>query len=134
MADETRRQEKEWEQNDPGTGGYTTTQPEPVATEPIIADSDRDSSSFDEKNDKNGTEMGGAVKPVMSQRSVATTRTSDSEKDQAVVKRSWTSRMNPLKRNPPPVPKERAVSREYQANWASRLIFKWVHPLMTVSR
>jgi hypothetical protein len=133
MADETRRQEKEWEENDPMTAGYTTTQPETVATQPIIADSDQESSSVDEKNDKNGKEVGEAVVPVMSRRSVATSKTADSEIDQPIVKRSWASRLNPLKRNAPPVPKERIISREFSANWASRLIFQWVHPLMTVS-
>jgi ATP-binding cassette subfamily C (CFTR/MRP) protein 1 len=133
MADRTRLQEKEMEDNYPMTAGYTTAQPEPVATEPITADSDQDSSSFDEKNDKNGKDVGETIMPVMSRRSVATSKTTDSEKDQPPPKRSWSSRINPLKRNPPPVPKERIVSREYKASWISRLVFQWVQPLMTVS-
>ncbi|KAF2405484.1 ABC multidrug transporter-like protein [Trichodelitschia bisporula] len=42
-------------------------------------------------------------------------------------KKSW----NPLKRNPPPVPTERGVSREYTANFFSLLTFQWVTPLMS---
>ena len=46
-------------------------------------------------------------------------------------KQPWHYRINPLRRGkPPPVPKERTVSREYNANFLSLLTFQWVNPLM----
>jgi len=45
----------------------------------------------------------------------------------------WSKRLNPLKRNPPPVPTERQPSREYSANFFSKLTFQWISPLMSVS-
>jgi ATP-binding cassette, subfamily C (CFTR/MRP), member 1 len=48
-------------------------------------------------------------------------------------KRSWHSRINPLrKRHPPPVPESRRISREKGANFLSLLTFQWINPLMTV--
>ena len=127
MSDDPRRAEKEWEANDPIVGANTTAQDEPVATEPgtpIEREIEKDSSSeADEKNiDRN------VIIPVMSRRSVATSHIADSEIGSEQLKKSW----NPFKRNPPPVPKERTVSREYTAGWFSRLTFQWMNPLMTV--
>ena len=45
--------------------------------------------------------------------------------------RPWYHKINPLRRNPPPVPKERIISREYYANFFSMLIFQWINPFMT---
>ncbi|KAK5948688.1 ATP-binding cassette transporter yor1 [Knufia fluminis] len=45
--------------------------------------------------------------------------------------RPWHHRINPLRNNPPPVPKERIVSREYNANILSLLTFQWINPFMT---
>src|SRR3984957_9495768 len=46
---------------------------------------------------------------------------------------SWHSKINPLrKRNPPPVPESRRISREKGANFLSLLTFQWINPLMTV--
>jgi ATP-binding cassette subfamily C (CFTR/MRP) protein 1 len=46
---------------------------------------------------------------------------------------SWHSKINPLrKRNPPPVPESRSISREKGANFLSLLTFQWINPLMTV--
>ena len=47
-------------------------------------------------------------------------------------KRPWYRRLNPLRRGKvPPVPQERTVCREYNANFFSLLIFQWINPLMT---
>ena len=47
-------------------------------------------------------------------------------------KKPWHKRLNPLRRGKkPPVPEERAVSREYNAGFLSMLTFQWVNPLMT---
>jgi len=47
-------------------------------------------------------------------------------------KLSLSKRLNPLKRNPPPIPEERIVSKEYGANFFSMLSFHWISPIMTV--
>jgi hypothetical protein len=127
MPDDPRLVEKEWEANDPIVGANTTAQDEPIATEPgtpTEREIEKDSSSeVDEKNLNRNV-----IIPVMSRRSVATSNIAESEMDADQLKKSW----NPLKRNPPPVPKERIVSREYTAGWFSRLTFQWMNPLMTV--
>ncbi|KIW72031.1 hypothetical protein PV04_00255 [Phialophora macrospora] len=46
-------------------------------------------------------------------------------------KAPWHYRINPLRRNPPPIPEERTVSREYNASFLSLLTFQWMNPLMT---
>ncbi|GAB7337580.1 hypothetical protein MBLNU457_g2890t1 [Dothideomycetes sp. NU457] len=46
-------------------------------------------------------------------------------------KRSWSEKINPFKRkHKPPIPKERAVSREYKAHWFSKVTFQWMSPIM----
>ena len=48
-------------------------------------------------------------------------------------RRTWGEKLNPFKRKTlPPVPAERAVSREYQAGFLSLLYFQWMAPLMSV--
>jgi ATP-binding cassette subfamily C (CFTR/MRP) protein 1 len=50
-------------------------------------------------------------------------------------KRPWYRNLNPLRwGHAPPVPKERMVSREYNANFISKVTFQWMGPLMSVSR
>mgnify|MGYP006949400538 CR=1 FL=1 len=50
------------------------------------------------------------------------------------VKRSWISKINPLRWGPvPPIPEEKAVSKEHGAGWWGKLTFSWMAPLMTVS-
>jgi ATP-binding cassette, subfamily C (CFTR/MRP), member 1 len=132
MARDPRGEEKEWEANDPVVGANTTSQEEPIATEPgtpVGGDLEKESSSeLDEKRNNQDT-----IIPVVSRRSVATSIYPESSAiDAEPVKRSWISRLNPLKRNPPEVPKERKVSREYTAGRLSRLTFQWITPLMTV--
>ncbi|GAM88788.1 hypothetical protein ANO11243_068220 [Dothideomycetidae sp. 11243] len=53
--------------------------------------------------------------------------------DIAPQKRSWSQRINPLKsKYPPPIPKEKQVSREYKASFLSKLTFQWMAPIMHV--
>ena len=61
----------------------------------------------------------------------------EKSKAKAAEKRSqkvpWHHRINPFRsRNIPPVPKQRAPSREYNANFFSLLVFQWINPIMTV--
>lgn len=45
----------------------------------------------------------------------------------------WYKRLNPMRWGGiPEIPKERIVSREYQAGFFSKLTFYWMNPLMTV--
>lgn len=61
--------------------------------------------------------------------SVATNATGAQEPE----KQSWRRRLNPLRWGGiPEIPKERIVSREYGANFFSKLFFNWMTPLMTV--
>lgn len=116
----------------------TSSAEEPIATSPstpvekevVEKEIENDSSSIDvdEKHENQNT-----IIPVMSRRSIATSNNPDSVSDLKSQKRSWSNRINPLKRNPPPVPKERGISREYTAGRFSRLVFHWITPLMSVS-
>jgi len=51
---------------------------------------------------------------------------------QTKTKLSLSKRLNPFKRNPPPIPEERIVSKEYGANFFSMLSFHWISPIMAV--
>lgn len=58
---------------------------------------------------------------------------SQSNATQLPRRRKWQETLNPLKsKNVPPIPAERAVSREYQAGFFSVLYFQWMAPLMAV--
>src|SRR5437764_475975 len=57
---------------------------------------------------------------------------SDEAKTETKATAPWYSRINPLTSGTiPPVPKQRAVSREQRANFLSLLTFQWINPLMT---
>lgn len=46
----------------------------------------------------------------------------------------WYKKVNPMRWGGiPEIPKERIISKEYQAGFFSRLTFQWMNPLMTVS-
>jgi hypothetical protein len=50
------------------------------------------------------------------------------------ARNKWYQKVNPLRwGGVPPVPTEREISREYKANFLSKLIFSWQAPLMSVS-
>lgn len=69
---------------------------------------------------------------IQTNNSELTEATTVPSRAQVPEKQSWRHRINPLKRgNPPPVPEERIVSREYKANFLSLLTFQWINPLMT---
>jgi ABC-type multidrug transport system fused ATPase/permease subunit len=49
------------------------------------------------------------------------------------VKQTWSQKLNPLRRkNPPPVPDQRQVSREYDAGFFSLVTFQWMASFMDV--
>jgi hypothetical protein len=58
-----------------------------------------------------------------------------SQSDESVnaEEKKWYQHLNPLRwGSKPPVPKERIVSREYEAGLWSLLTFQWMSPLMAV--
>jgi len=64
--------------------------------------------------------------------SVATSFPPD-EEDVEPKKRTWSQRLNPLKRKtPPPVPDARRPTPDQYANFFSKLTFQWISPLMGV--
>lgn len=76
-----------------------------------------------------GTELRAAITSA----SLATTatRVTTAQPPEAEKKKPWHKKLNPLRwGSPPPVPKEKIVSREYQASFLSMLTFQWMGPLM----
>ncbi|KAI4139185.1 MAG: hypothetical protein LQ341_004313 [Variospora aurantia] len=126
MAD-TSRHEKEYASTDPVGEAAATNIEEPVATEPlqvVVSDSDSLSDAAEKKE-----------RPFANRTlTTTTTRSSvtvESRTDDIVTTKSWYRRLNPLKkRTPPPIPKERVVSREYSAGLLSRLTWQWMAPIM----
>lgn len=63
--------------------------------------------------------------------SATTQATSHHPNADDAAKRPWHKKLNPLKwGTPPPVPEEREVSKEYNANFFSKLFFSWQGSLM----
>lgn len=57
----------------------------------------------------------------------------ESQASNSTGKKPWYKNLNPLKRGKaPPVPADRAVSKEYGATFFSKLTFQWMAPLMKV--
>jgi len=128
-VDTTREREKEYEANDPVVGANTTAQDEPTASLPITT-VERDPEKDILDDEKKG--------PAITSRSPSVFSTTDSDSNPDATnekkpKKKWSKSLNPLKRNPPPVPESRRYSREKDANWFSRLTFQWMQPIMTAS-
>ncbi|KAI4253329.1 MAG: hypothetical protein L6R42_007623, partial [Xanthoria sp. 1 TBL-2021] len=126
MAD-NRGQEKEYTSTDPVGAVNSTNTPEPVATEPlqsVVSDSDS-SSDAAEKQER-----------PLADRTLTTTTTRSSmtvgpPEYGPLTTKPWYRSLNPLKRRiPPPIPKERIVSREHSAGLLSKLTWQWMAPLM----
>ncbi|KAL8936625.1 MAG: hypothetical protein Q9211_004099 [Gyalolechia sp. 1 TL-2023] len=126
---ETGRQEKEYASTDPvGAAGSTNTS-EPITTEPLqtmVSDSDTSSNASEKKK-----------RPLVDRTlTTTTTRSSVTVEPRAEgrpIRKPWYQSLNPLKkRTPPPIPKERIVSREYHARLFSRLTWQWMAPIMHV--
>ncbi|KAL9612812.1 MAG: hypothetical protein Q9167_002595 [Letrouitia subvulpina] len=119
------RQEKEYSSTDPVAAAETTNTSEPVATEPL-QQVVSDSTSF-------STEEKPVAERTLTTTTTRSTLTVESTLSSTVPPKPWYKRLNPLKRRtPPPVPKERIVSREYNAGFLSMLTFQWMAPLMHV--
>ena len=136
MAEDA-RQDKEYHSTDPIGAVNQTYEAEPLATEPSPnAASDSGSFSDFEKNDFN-EKVEEEEKPQASRTITTATITSaltvESSGATWTERKPWYKRLNPLKRSKkPPVPKERILSREYDASWLSLLTFQWMAPIMSV--
>ena len=125
-------------------------QEEPVATEPlkrVTSESEineetvYDKEAVEESQSDEGTSEKPRREPLARSgsnwtgTSMASSLTETPNEDAGTTphKRSIFDKLNPLKsRRPPPVPKERKVSREYGANLFSILTFQWMSPIMQV--
>ncbi|KAI4217682.1 MAG: hypothetical protein LQ351_000278 [Letrouitia transgressa] len=119
------RQEKEYSSTDPVGAAVATNTSEPVATEPLQqVVSDGTSFSTEEKL---------VAERTLTAATTRSTLTVGSTSSATVLPKPWYKRLNPLKRRiPPPIPKERIVSREYNAGFFSMLTFQWMAPIMHV--
>ena len=121
------KQEKEHASTDPIRAVNETNSSEPVATEPLQHGGlENDNSDSQQGEKKEGR--------VDTHRTVIATTTASTMavESQSKEKRPWYERLNPLKQSiKPPIPKERAVSREYGAPFLSLLTFHWMAPLMS---
>ncbi|KAL8810833.1 MAG: hypothetical protein Q9223_002066 [Gallowayella weberi] len=128
MAENGRQEhEKEYFSTDPAGAANSTNTSEPRTTEPlqsVVSDSESSSGAAEEKE-----------LPI-ADRTLTTTTTRSSttvepKDDEPVTKKPWYKSLNPLKsRIPPPVPKERIISREYSAGLLSKFTWQWMAPLM----
>jgi ATP-binding cassette subfamily C (CFTR/MRP) protein 1 len=125
--------EKDWEQKNPV--GVATNSAEHHESEPSDSDSSPDEVEF-EKHENSEKQESKILPTAVRTQTTSTEITTGSDKTtepETQKKPPWSKRLNPLKRNPPPVPRERQPSREYSANFFSKLTFQWISPLMSVS-
>ena len=126
---ENGHQEKEYGPTSPEGAVAATNTSEPVATEPlqsVVSDDYSSSSSLKEK------------RLPFAKRTLTTTTTKssvtvESRDEGQPSKKPWYRSLDPLKKRiPPPIPKERIVSKEHGAGLLSRLTFNWMADLMHV--
>ncbi|CAI9635119.1 multidrug resistance-associated protein 5 [Alternaria burnsii] len=117
--------EKDFGLVDPQAAAEDPTEYEPIRTEPK-------EKGFEVQDDHSNSR--GALARLQSSTS-AYSEASDSESNATKSirkKKPFYKRLNLLKNNPPPIPKERTVSPEYTAGFLSRLSWQWMQPLMRV--
>jgi len=139
MADS--REVAEYRSTDPVAAANSTNRDELLATEEEkdeVCDDDEDErrqAGFAET--KSAAEARPAVaigEPLTSYATSACGASATTASHVELQKKPWYKNPNPLKWGKvPPVPKERIVSREYDAGFFSRLIFQWMAPVMSVS-
>ena len=124
--------EKDYKTTDPIAAANSTNNNEPVASE------ENYNGPGDSKAPTTTLESIVRRPNLYQSKSHATTTSavsaSDTESNTDPKKKLWYKNLNPLKwGTPPPVPQERAPSREYMAGFLSLMTFQWMAPLMTVS-
>ncbi|KAI5461280.1 P-loop containing nucleoside triphosphate hydrolase protein [Mariannaea sp. PMI_226] len=97
-----------------------------------ISDDISESKELEDDEDVKGTELRAAVTAASLATTVTQVTTHQPPEDENQKKKPWHKKLNPLRWGPPPpVPKEKIVSREFQAGFFSLLTFQWMAPLMT---
>ena len=115
-------------------GKYPPTDPEGAALEPVLVEPMPTSKPEDELPAVNIEKaLLHDVTKVLTQNTVTSALTSESQNFESKMVRPWYERLNPLKKGTTPVPKERTVSREYKASFLALLTFQWMTPIMKVS-
>lgn len=95
---------------------------------------DGDNISHIKDDDDEDEHKGPELRVTRTSASAATTATHATTLAPAPEKKPWHKNLNPFRWGPPPpVPKEKITSREYEAGFFSLLTFQWMAPLMTVS-
>ncbi|KAL6706879.1 ATP-binding cassette transporter yor1 [Coniothyrium glycines] len=113
--------EKDFGLVDPQAAAENPTNYEPIRTEP----SEKDLESGAAQRER------GTLSRLQSSTSAYTDGSDiDSDATSSIGKKRRKRQWNPLKRNPPPVPKTRDVCPEYSANPLSKLTWQWMQPLM----
>jgi len=141
--------EQPWAANT-STSAYLPANSEPLAEEALEVVSSESSANQEKTVDKEAVEESSdnsqydekEIRPPRARQAVvrsesawshssAATSITESEAQQPPRKRTWGEKLNPLKRkNVPPVPEQREVSREWKAGFFSLLYFQWMAPLM----
>ncbi|KAI9797008.1 MAG: hypothetical protein M1833_005841 [Piccolia ochrophora] len=123
--------EREHTTDDTVGATHSTNHDEPVATQPLTyVESDSGDSALDPEKKSPSTEGEAASPPSSEDDEKATDQV---RANSIVPKKKWYRRMNPFEKSqPPPVPEERSVSKEYGASFWSVLTFQWMGPLMRV--
>ncbi|XP_014552272.1 hypothetical protein COCVIDRAFT_30305 [Bipolaris victoriae FI3] len=110
---------------DPQAAAENPTEYEPIRTEPS-------EKAIESNGDGHGPR--GSLSRLQSSTSAyseaSTTESNVTKSTQ--MKKPFYKRLNVLKNNPPPVPKERTVSPEYTAGLLSKLTWQWMQPIMRV--
>lgn len=130
-------EEKELQSTDPVGAANATNNSEPVATEPlgyVVSESESSISEREKEPEKRVARTITARTTSTTGASALSTQGDESKStEETSAKKAWYKRLNRLKgSHKPPVPKERVVSREYEAGFFSRLTFQWMSPLMRV--
>ena len=124
--------EKDWEKNDP-VGVVANGAEEHAADSETKEPSDSESFPDEVEFEKQESKILPAAVRTQTTSTEITTVSDKTTGSETKKKLPLSKRLNPLKRNPPPVPAERQPSREYSANFFSKLTFQWISPLMSVS-
>lgn len=107
-------------------------------TEPVASPTQSSSSGdsihdvHDNEKDRDPEKTGKATLSKIQSNATGISEVSQTTHATEPPKRSLWQRINPLKRNPPPVPEIRGQSREYTAGFFSLMTFQWITPLMRV--
>lgn len=117
--------EKDFGLVDPQAAAEDPTEYEPIRTEPK-------EKGF-EVQDGHSNSRGTLARLQSSTSAYSEASDSESNATKSIRKKKpFYKRLNLLKNNPPPIPKERKVSPEYTAGFFSRLSWQWMQPLMRV--